>query len=167
MSGEKPKVRYLRLRNRLKAKVGGSGMGGPGEFSADILERVAEEVRKMAEDYPDWVKEHLGAVQQEYEQARDNPEQRAKRMKAINLAAHELKGQGGIFGYPLMTTFGDSLYAFTAADGGLSDSHMEIIKAHIDAMRVVINERVEGDGGAVGEELTRALDQAIEKYSKV
>ena len=32
---------------------------------------------------------------------------------------------------------------------------------------VVINERVEGDGGSVGHELTRALDQAIEKYSKV
>ena len=76
MSGEQPKARYPRLRNRLKAKVGGSGLGGPGQFS-------------------------------------------------------------------------------------------EHIKAHIDAMKVVINERVEGDGGSVGHELTRARNQAIEKYSKV
>ena len=35
---------------------------------------------------------------------------------------------------------------------------------HIDAMRVVIRERVEGDGGEIGSELKKGLEQSVEKF---
>ena len=41
---------------------------------------------------------------------------------------------------------------------------MEIVKAHIDAMKAVIAGRIEGDGGAVGVELQEALRTAIDKH---
>ena len=167
MSGDELKVRIFRLRNRLKAKVGGSGLGGPGEFSEDILARVQAEFKAMAEDYPDWVQGHLKALHEACEKARADSDRRKERFSEINEIAHEMKGQGGTFGYPLITTFSDSLYDFTRDDSGLSDNHVEIVKAHIDAMKVVISDRIEGDGGPAGAELTRTLQQAIKKYSVV
>jgi hypothetical protein len=47
----------------------------------------------------------------------------------------------------------------------MSDNHVEIIKSHIDSMRVVIKDRINGDGGEIGMELKRSLEAAIEKYS--
>ena len=54
---------------------------------------------------------------------------------------------------------------FTGRDAGRTDSHLEIIKAHIDAMNAVISERVQGDGGETGRLLEQALEQAIAKYA--
>ena len=81
--------------------------------------------------------------------------------------AHELRGQGGTFGYPLISVFGKSLYGFTGPGAVYSDSHLEIVKAHIDSMRVVINDRIEGDGGRLGLELSKGLEIAIAKYTKI
>jgi len=83
----------------------------------------------------------------------------------INSIAHDMKGQGGTFGYQLMTDFVKGLYTFTAKGAGLSDSHVKIIKVHIDAMRVVIRERIDGDGGDIGAELKKSLEISVQKYS--
>ena len=47
----------------------------------------------------------------------------------------------------------------------MSDNHVEILKAHVDAMNAVIKGRVNGDGGEVGIELRKTLEAAIDKYS--
>jgi hypothetical protein len=38
---------------------------------------------------------------------------RATEFKRINEIAHDMRGQGGTFGYPLVTTVAGSLYTFT------------------------------------------------------
>jgi hypothetical protein len=67
----------------------------------------------------------------------------------------------------LISVFGKSLYGFTSPGAVYSDSHLEIVKAHIDSMRVVINDRIEGDGGRLGLELSKGLQVAIAKHTKV
>ena len=93
------------------------------------------------------------------------PEERAPEFRRIQELAHEMRGQGGTFGYPLITTFGKSLHMFTGRKAGRTDSHLVIVKAHIDAMNAVISGRVQGDGGETGRLLERALEEAIAKYS--
>jgi hypothetical protein len=92
------------------------------------------------------------------------PDQRAKPFREINAIAYEMKGQGGTFGYPLITTFGKSLYDFTEGAAKRNDNHLEIVKAHIDAMKAVVSERIEGDGGEVENLLQEALGKAIDKH---
>jgi hypothetical protein len=76
-----------------------------------------------------------------------------------------MKGQGGTFGYPLITNFGDSLFKCTNKSEECSDNLVELIKAHIDGMKAVINGRVSGDGGEVGQELLASMNKAVEKYA--
>jgi hypothetical protein len=40
---------------------------------------------------------------------------------------------------------------------------VEIVRAHIDAMRAVLRDKVSGDGGMVGRELLASLKSAIKK----
>ena len=167
---ERPRIRYFRLRNKLKDKASG-GMGGgsgSGEISAELLEKAMAEVQKVAEDYPDWVKGYISELAGEHSAALDKrPTERVTHFKHISEMAHELRGQGGTFGYPLISVFGKSLYGFTGPGAVYSDSHLEIVKAHIDSMRVVINDRIEGDGGRLGLELSKGLQVAIAKHTKV
>jgi hypothetical protein len=76
-----------------------------------------------------------------------------------------MRGQGGTFGYPLVTTVAGSLYTCTGSRSSVRDSHVEIVKSHIDTINVVIKKRGEGDGGILGRELLTALKKAIKKFS--
>ncbi|MCB2106547.1 MAG: hypothetical protein KDE14_02545, partial [Rhodobacteraceae bacterium] len=74
------------------------------------------------------------------------------------------RGQGGTFGYPLITVFAKSLYDVTKPPCPHDDAMLEIVKAHIDTMRAVIREKIEGDGGEIGQQLFKMLKVAIGKY---
>ncbi len=161
------RVRFYRMGNRLKNKVGG-GEGG-GEIDISALEAAAAEFDKMAEDYPDWVQGNIKELYDHCRRSVDTPEERAKHFKRINEIAHDMRGQGGTFGYPLMSHFGDSLYDASLIETGvpITDNNVEIAKAHVDAMNAVIKGRINGDGGAIGTELRATLEKAIEKNAVV
>lgn len=165
-SGARPKtkVRYFRMRNRLKAKTGGGGPeSGPPTLAGDALERAMSEMKKAEEDYPDWVLKSLTELNDEYKAAAESEDrvERNKRFKRICDFAHELKGQGG----PRCQVVGIIPNDFTFGEVAIGESQLEIVKSHIDVMRAVINDRIAGDGGEIGQALVASLDQAIKKHS--
>ncbi|MCG8493019.1 MAG: hypothetical protein MI743_15470 [Sneathiellales bacterium] len=164
---DKPKilVKLYRPRNRLLEKAGGIGASAETViFSPETLEDTEAQFQEVISDYPDWVQETLNALTALVEVCLNFPDKRRVNYKKIQEIAHEMKGQGGTFGYPLVSTFGDSLYDFTGDNAGVSDNHVQIIKAHTDAMKATINGRIQGDGGQVGTELKAMLAAAIKQY---
>ncbi|NVJ97585.1 MAG: Hpt domain-containing protein [Alphaproteobacteria bacterium] len=164
MDRKKVIVRFYRFKNRLKEKTAGLAPGKV-SISAEALEAAEKALEKMAEDYPDWVSGLIVKLQEQHGRCVDTPEKRRDCFEAINHIAHDMKGQGGTFGYPLITTIADSLYGFTYSREGITDNQVELVKAHLDAMRAVIRGRVSGNGGEIGEKLIEGLNQAIAKYT--
>lgn len=160
------KVRFYRFRNVLRDKVGAGG-GATAKIDPAAVEKAAAALAAMAEDYPDWVAKHIEQLRLHHARCVDTPGERARHYGAMREIAHDMKGQGGTFGYPLMTTFAASLYDFVGPNAGTTDAHVEIIKSHIDAMAAVIKERVKGDGGQIGQALTKGLKDAIDRYNRV
>lgn len=157
-------VRFYRFQNRLKEKTAGLAPGNT-SISPEALEEAEKALGKMSEDYPDWVSNIIGKLQEQHGRCVDTPEMRRDCFEEINHMAHDMKGQGGTFGYPLITNFADSLYGFTVQrPGEITDNQVELIKSHLDAMRAVIRGRVSGDGGEIGAKLSESLNQAIEKH---
>lgn len=156
-------VRFYRFQNRLKEKTAGLSPGRA-SISPEAMEAAEKALSKMSEDYPDWVKGLIGKLQEQHGRCVDTPEKRRECFEEIALISHDMKGQGGTFGYPLISVFSDSLYGFTHTKGDISDGQVELVKSHLDAMRAVIRGRVSGDGGDIGKELTKTLNEAIEKH---
>jgi CheY-like chemotaxis protein len=155
------------LPNRLKDMVGGLGSGEAGEMPANILEEAEAEMEKAATDFTDWAGGYLAKLSGYCEEAMTKSDGRRKYFNEINLLAHELRGQGGTFGYPLMSTFGKMLYDVTGSECREDDNALEIVKAHIDAMRAVLREKIAGSGGKIGQELRKSLEAAVDKHSTV
>lgn len=159
-------VRFYRFKNRLKEKTAGLAPGKT-SINPEALEEAEKALNKMSEDYPDWVSGLIVKLQEQHGRCVDTPEKRHEFFEEINHIAHDMKGQGGTFGYPLITKFADSLYGFTIKrPGDISDNQVELVKSHVDAMRAVIRGRVSGDGGEIGAELSKSLDEAIAKYEE-
>lgn len=168
----KVRVRFYRRRNTLKDKalgIGGMPKTADGRpmmptIDAEALAKAEQLFQEMAEDYPDWVQGLINELADLHRRCVDTPQERRGIFEKIAAIAHDMKGQGGTFGYPLITQFADSLYDVASLRGNYTDNVVEIIKAHIDSMRAVIRERVSGDGGEIGAQLADSLKSTIEKY---
>ncbi len=160
-------VWYFRLTNHLKEKAGGLGMSDPGELPLDFLEEADQQLQRAALDFTEWAQDYLKKLSRLCDDAFAKPESRRESFEEINLLAHELRGQGGTFGYPLITIFGKMLYDATSQRGRQDDNAVEIVKAHIDAMRAVLGDKVAGDGGEIGRELQKSLEAAVDKLNTV
>jgi hypothetical protein len=75
---------------------------------------------------------------------------------------HDISGQAGTLGFPLITTVCRSLGRFLRLD--LATPVVgELIAIHLAALRSIAAQRIAGDGGATGRALEAELQQAIEK----
>lgn len=158
-------VWVFHLPNTLKGKLG-RGSHATFELPTAVLEQAEAELDRIALDFHDWAKDYLSRLTRLIEQADAEPSHRRRIFRNINDIAHELRGQGGLFGYPLMTTLALSLFEATEPGAPEDDNSVAIIKAHVDAMRVVVRDQVKEDGGDIGRMLLESLRSAIQRHSR-
>ncbi|OYQ17341.1 hypothetical protein CHR90_15365 [Elstera cyanobacteriorum] len=157
------KAFMFKLPNRLREKIAGIGRG-PLTIDPQLLQQAEQQLDRMEEDYSDWVR---GSIQQLYDAHRSgralDPRKRIVPIQTINSIAHDLRGQGSTFGYPLITVFGRSLYECTLNISEASDQLFEFIRTHIDGINAVIRDKIKGEGGQLGKELVASLERARDR----
>ncbi len=158
-------VLHFEFSNRLAGKVGGQPTGELPKLDVEVLNKVQEKIQEMSGDYSTWVVDEIRKLDEALHKVREPGANLRVLIARINRGAHEMRGQGGIFGYPLITEFSKSLFLTTNKNmQAISDNEYELLKAHIDAIKVVIAEKVEGDGGETGRALLAGIAAAIKKY---
>lgn len=160
------KAYYLRVPNKLRDLVGGLGQEStPFVIDEALLEAAAEEIVSMESDYADWVKDTVNALRAAHLALKEQPKNHWKYFGIINNLAHELRGQGSTFGYPLVTEFGKSLFNYTKINVQPDEKFVELIHAHIESIQAVVRERIKGDGGEVGKIIVETLNTAKTRYN--
>ncbi len=152
-------VQVINPPNLIKAKV--SGSGGP---SSAMLERAEEAINRLSDDYPKWAMKDIETLCTLMEEAEKSDDARIENLRQIFKLAHDMRGQGGSFGYPLMTRVGSSLCRFTEVLNNPDERAMKVVRAHVEAMRAVIVNRVRGDGDAIGREIAQGLEFAVDRF---
>ncbi|MEQ9448960.1 MAG: response regulator, partial [Rhodospirillaceae bacterium] len=107
---EKPQtpsdVWLFKLPNYLKQKMGSNAQRQPFILPDDVLNTAEESLKREAEGFLGWAKGYLDRLSRQVTEAKESPgDERTANFEQINLIAHELRGQGGTFGYPLITVF--------------------------------------------------------------
>ena len=72
--------------------------------------------------------------------------------------AHEIRGQGGSFGFGLISVIADSLCKFIEGKGDFKVFELDVIKVHIMAMKAVFAQKLEGPQ----KELTGQLSELLQ-----
>ena len=135
--------------------------GGERRMSA-TLARAEAAVADLARDYATWALADVAKAGKALAAAKADVAARPTQVEALFRVAHDLKGQGTSFGYPLVTKIGHSLCALTR-DRVLAyeDKHLELAQAHVDAIQLVLTKGIKGDGGKVGAELVAKLESRV------
>lgn len=149
--------------NTLKAKV---KVGGPKAVNPEVLARAESVITNMAGEYLEWVEKDLANIEAAWDRLHAAGDISKEHLDRIYQVSHDIKGQGGSFGYPLMTLVGDRLCRFIEHLDDPGPKESEVIRLHIAAMRVVISRRIQGQGEASGAQLLTGLDQVTQKVKK-
>lgn len=157
MSGPaRPNGNYQMINrpNLLKAKVAAAPAAGP-TTDAAVLAQAEAAIASMRGEFEERMTGEAGRLVELADGFAASPGDEGQ-IKAIFRVAHELRGQGGTLGYPMVTEIGTLLCDYIeklpepAADRG-------VLRANAEAPNAVVANRVHGDGGATGSGIIEGL----------
>jgi HPt (histidine-containing phosphotransfer) domain-containing protein len=128
-------------------------------INADTFKRAEEAVSKLSEQYRDWALSDIETLRGCVENL-SGDETRDDAVAKIRSIAHDMRGQGSTFGYPLITQIAQSI------SGALKlsldpDDLIAQLTAHIDAVEAIIENEATGDGGDKGRDILQSLEDKI------
>jgi hypothetical protein len=138
--------------------------GRPGGIAATV-KRAQDAVAELSADYQNWALADLAKAEQALAEARVNPAAAQPALQRLYGVTHDMKGQGGSFGFPLVTHVAQSLCRLLVGPGG-SARHVELptgdatfglVEVHLKALRLILEKSVRGEGGEVGQKLVAKL----------
>jgi len=156
------KIEIINPPNTLKSKI---VVGGPGAVDPNTLERAEAVIAGMSDNYLKSVQDDMVRISSAFERLKNVAgDGSTQAIEEIFQISHDVKGQGGSFGYPLLTAIGNELCRLIEKMGNdIGSSEIEAVRIHIDAMKLVVSERMKGDGGKQGKTLLVGLQQMCDK----
>jgi len=151
-----PEVQYFSPPNLLKMKV------GDGRIDPDSIAKAENAVLLMKDDFLEWIREDLERMEAALTRAKQDGAARNTHIETLFAASHDMKGQGGTFGYPLISRIGHSLCTMLERDG--KEANLKIASAHVEAIRGIILRNVTGDGGMIGQQIAEGLEAAASQF---
>ena len=157
----KKKVKFIKPPNTLKLKVGSGGI--PQEriqnaqlamemFESNFSPVAHELIRKFSASLRGVEK----AVATKTEFDRDS----------IVYPVMQLKANGGMFKYSLMSDVADICLQFMEAVNDYNNDTLEVIRAHENSLKSIIGNDLKGSGGHEGYKLVQELHHACQRYFK-
>lgn len=157
---QRRKAEFIRPPNTLKAKVGSGGL------SDDILAKAQALLENNSVDFMPLAEMYLSSLMKGIDYARSHQEYADSEalISGMIYPSMQLKANGGMFHYPLVTKVADKLVQFLEVITQADEDALEIVMAFHTTIRAIVMGRVAGDGGRHGRELMDALESACLRY---
>ncbi|KAA5606948.1 Hpt domain-containing protein [Roseospira marina] len=136
--------------------------GLPAGVDRSAVEKAEALIASLHDDYVTWAREDVAALGLAVRRLEADPPNPAVAKADVFRIAHDLKGQGGSFGYDLITQVGNALCRFLEAIGDPpTPAQLAVIRLHVEAIQTVLDRQMQGDGGAAGADMVDGLNREI------
>jgi hypothetical protein len=125
------------LRDRAMS-IGGKSKDG---FDTEALERAEQALAALADDFSQWMHDESTKLETARAVFHKDPSDEDN-VQTLYRAAHDIRGQGRTFGYPLAGELADGLCDLLDGADGLDEKTIELVDAHIDAIRAVVRDDI-------------------------
>jgi chemotaxis protein histidine kinase CheA len=145
--------------NALKLKLGGGRLGA---IDPAAIARAEAALKSLSSNFTQWLADEitkLEAARQQVKVAGITPES----MENLYLRAHDLKGLGTTYGYQLITRIAGSLCRMIDDKEKRATTPMELVDAHIDAIKAAVRDDIKSDEHPVGRVLVLELERRVQE----
>lgn len=158
-------IRILPPDYSLKEKIG-MNVNLRDIFTPERIAQAQKSIDDSQAEFVNWAQKDLVDLEHTYRHIAENPEAAPdSRTEKIRKIAFSLKCQSGTFGYPLGSEVARSLYKYTTDHGRFTSENIVVLRKHIDALQVILQQNIQGEGGTMGAELMTGLEKLVAKFS--
>lgn len=159
MEPESKKAKTIKANRLLQAKVG----TGPA-----VDEKLVAESQKIIDsnriDFVPLAQEYLALLRQAVDDARAGKKDSKTALHDMIDPVMQLKANASMFDYALAGNLANIMLNFLETLESIDKDVIEIAEAHQKTQMLIVNNRMKGDGGPFGNELTAELKDACKRY---
>ena len=152
-------AQVIRPPNTLRMKVG-TGFGG---IDADAIAKAEEALRGMSAQFGQWLQDEIIKLDKAQTDIRAEG-YNAKTAEALYFRAHDLKGLGTTYQYPLVTRLAGSLCKVMDDPAKRMAAPVLLLDAHIDAIKAVVRDQIQTSDHPTGRVLAEALEARVAEH---
>ena len=153
-------AQFIQPPNTLKLKVGGNRFGG---IDAAALAKAEAALQSLAGQFDQWLADELVKLDGARSAIQANGYTTAT-AEALYMRAHDLKGLGGTYGFPLITRVAASLCKLTDDEAVRMKAPLFLIDAHIDAIKAIVRDQIRDEDHPVGCALSAELERKVGEH---
>lgn len=157
---KKNKPRFINPPNKLRQKVGTGGI------DERLLIKSQEFINTNEIDFTPIASDFLKNFQNTIKDAKSGRIKGKDAVAALISPVMQLKANGGMFRYQLVSDVADIALQFLERVEELNADGFDVIVAHEKTIAVIIANDLRGDGGSEGYALVKELHEASERYFK-
>jgi len=149
----------IQVPNMLRMKVG-SRFGG---IDLDAVAKAEAALKSLSGQFGQWLQDEIDKL----ETARANIRTDGMSQPAADklyVHAHDLKGLGGTYEFPLITRLAGSLCKLIDNRETRTAAPMFLVDAHIDAIRAAVRDDIRDVSHPVGKVLAEELERRVKDY---
>jgi hypothetical protein len=152
-------AQVIRPPNTLRLKVGGA-FGG---IDASAIAKAEEALKAMSAQFGQWLQDELVKLDKAQADIRSEG-YNEKTAEALYFRAHDLKGLGTTYQYPLVTRLAGSLCKMMDDPAKRMAAPMMLIDAHVDAIKAVVRDQIQTDDHPTGKVLAETLEAKVAEH---
>jgi hypothetical protein len=132
------KVRIIRPPDDLRRRAVNNLRGLSLDLTPGERQRIESAVHRSKDRFVRQVAERLKALRAAQGAAEADPKARPDYLRRLQDESLAIKGLGGTFGYPLVTSIASSLNDFLLKRQDVDAKQLTVIRLHIDAIYVIL-----------------------------
>lgn len=128
-------------------------------INAETIRRAEEAVGKLADEYRSWVRTDLEKLRASMASAAAGGDARIAAYKEVRHIAHDLRGQGATFGFPLITRIATSV-SHVLKERTPDAASDALLTAHFDALTRVVEDNIADPASDAAQKVVATLEAA-------
>jgi chemotaxis protein histidine kinase CheA len=143
--------------NALRLKVGGGRLGA---IDPAAIAKAEAALKSLASNFTQWLADEITKLDAARQQVHAEGAT-SETMENLYLRAHDLKGLGTTYGYQLITRIAGSLCRLIDDKEKRATTPLELVDAHIDAIKAAVRDDIKSDEHPVGRVLVEELERRV------
>ena len=143
--------------NAPRLKVGGGRLGA---FDPAAIAKAEAALKSLSGNFAQWLQDEITKLEAARETVRTDGAS-PQTLEGLYMRAHDLKGLGTTYGYPLITRISASLCKLTDDAEKRSRAPMSLVDAHIEAIRAAVRDDIKTDDHPVGRQVVEELEKRV------
>ncbi len=149
----------IQVPNTLRLKVG-SRFGG---LNAGAVAKAEAALKSLSSQFSQWLRDELDKLEAARAAVRELGLTKDTGDK-LYTHAHDLKGLGGTYEFPIITRMAGSLCKLIETPEQRLTAPMKLVDAHIDAIRAAVRDDIRDDANPMGRVLAQELERQVAAY---